>query len=94
MPANQSLQTVIANIDHSVNIEHFFDFWGRSPGDSRHQWQVLTEDGGHTIAGLVDYGDAGGQVLALADVGIFVSAGGTPQNLTFWRNLVRYARSR
>jgi len=56
--------------------------------------QVLTEDGGHTIAGLVDYGDAGGQVLALADVGIFVSAGGTPQNLTFWRNLVRYARSR
>jgi hypothetical protein len=43
---------------------------------------------------LLDHGDAGGQVLVLADVGILGSAGGEPQNLTFWRNLAEYARSR
>jgi hypothetical protein len=40
---------------------------------------------------LVDHGEAGGQVLALADLGILASGWGGPDNLPFWRNLARYA---
>jgi hypothetical protein len=56
---------------------------------------VLAQEDGKVMAGLVDYGDGGGQVLALADVGILGNASSTPsRNLTFWQNLARYARSR
>jgi hypothetical protein len=55
---------------------------------------VLAESEGEPAVALLDHGDAGGQVLVLADVGILGSAGGEPQNLTFWRNLAQYARSR
>jgi hypothetical protein len=56
---------------------------------------VLAQEDGKVMAGLVDYGDAGGQVLALADVGILGNASNTAsRNLTFWQNLARYARSR
>lgn len=44
---------------------------------------------------LVRYGDAGGEVLVLADVGILGSTGEpTLTNLPFWRNLAEYARAR
>ncbi len=49
---------------------------------------------GRIVIGLVDYGDAGGQVLALADVGLLSSDAGTPRNLRLWQNLAQYARSR
>jgi len=56
---------------------------------------VLAQEDGKVMAGLVDYGDAGGQVLALADVGMLGNASSTAsRNLTFWQNLARYARSR
>ena len=45
-------------------------------------------------AALVDYGDGGGQVLALADVGMLGAGEEEPANLPFWLNLARYARSR
>jgi hypothetical protein len=56
--------------------------------------QVLASaDGGPALV-LVQVGEAGGQILALADVAL-LSAGSTePQNLPFWQNLARYARSR
>jgi hypothetical protein len=54
---------------------------------------VLAHSDGETVAALVDYGNAGGQVLALADVGI-LGAANEPHNLAFWRNMARYARSR
>ena len=38
-------------------------------------------------------GSAGGEVLALADLGFVGSAAAQPANLQFWRNLARYARS-
>ena len=41
---------------------------------------------------LVNYGDAGGQVLVLADVGM-LGSGVEPAHFTFWQNLARYARS-
>jgi hypothetical protein len=40
----------------------------------------------------VDYGQSGGQVLALADVGILGAEWGTPANLRFWQNLAEFAR--
>jgi hypothetical protein len=40
---------------------------------------------------LVDHGNRGGQVLALADLGILASGWDGPENLRFWQNLARYA---
>ena len=56
--------------------------------------QVLAWAEGRIVIGLVDYGDAGGQVLALADAGLLGNDGGTPRSLKLWQNLARYARSR
>jgi hypothetical protein len=48
---------------------------------------------GRSMAGLVTYGSNGGEVLALADMGI-LNGRGEPDNFTFWQNLTAYARSR
>jgi hypothetical protein len=56
--------------------------------------QVLGRAGAEPAIGLVEYGDAGGQVLVLADVGLLGSNIDWPVNLAFWQNLARYARSR
>jgi hypothetical protein len=55
---------------------------------------VLARVNGQPVAGLIDHGDAGGQVLVLADVGILGAGWGEPVNLPFWRNLARFAASR
>ena len=55
--------------------------------------QVLARAGGELSVALIDYGNAGGQVLALADVGLLASDGGEPANLGFWQNLAQYALS-
>jgi hypothetical protein len=54
--------------------------------------QVLARAGGEPVAALLEVGDAGGQVLVLADVTILSAGWSTPNNLPFWRNLARYAR--
>jgi hypothetical protein len=59
--------------------------------------ETLTGSDGRPVVGLVDYGEAGGQVLILADVGILGFAGFAPperDNLDFLRNFARYARIR
>ncbi len=56
--------------------------------------QVLAQAGAEPVVGLVDYGDAGGQVLVLADLSLLGASNGHPANLAFWQNLARYARSR
>ncbi|MGD8627037.1 MAG: alpha/beta fold hydrolase, partial [Anaerolineae bacterium] len=59
--------------------------------------EILAEVDGQPAVALVEYGEAGGQVLVLADVGILGFAGHEPsesRNLTFLRNLARYARTR
>jgi pimeloyl-ACP methyl ester carboxylesterase len=59
--------------------------------------EILAQVDGRPAAGLVEHGEAGGQVLILADVGLLGFAGfGPPEgdNLTFLRNLARYARTR
>ena len=55
--------------------------------------QVLARVDGEGAVALVDYGEGGGQVLVLADVGMLGADGGEPTNLPFWLNLARYARS-
>ena len=55
---------------------------------------TLAQVEGALVTALVDYGDAGGQVLVLADVGTLGAKWGPPVNLSFWRNLAEYARSR
>lgn len=46
--------------------------------------------GGVTVAAVIDQGQ--GQVLVLADVGMFGTANEEPINLRFWQNLAEYAR--
>jgi hypothetical protein len=53
--------------------------------------QELVEAEGQPVVVLVDAG-GGGQVLVLADVGMLTTSRGVPPNLTFWRNLARFAR--
>ena len=52
---------------------------------------VLAHVDGEPAVVLVDHGEAGGQVLALADLGILASGRTGPANLPFWQNLARYA---
>jgi hypothetical protein len=40
---------------------------------------------------LLEHGRKGGQVLALADLGILASGWSGPENLRFWQNLARFA---
>jgi hypothetical protein len=56
--------------------------------------QVLASAGGAPALAIVNYGDAGGQVLILADVAFLTAGWSEPENLPFWRNLANYARSR
>ncbi|MBN1136639.1 MAG: M28 family peptidase [Anaerolineae bacterium] len=59
------------------------------------QFEIVAETGGQTVVALVRYGDAGGEVLVLADLSILGSSGEpTLANLPFWRNLAGYARNR
>jgi hypothetical protein len=63
-----------------------FDLPGSASG------AVLARMEGQPVAALLDFGNAGGQVLVLADVGILGSGWGEPHNLRFWQNLAQYAR--
>lgn len=56
--------------------------------------QVLARVGSEPVVAVQSVGARGGQVLVLGDLGLLGSDGGSPANLTFWRNLARYARSR
>jgi hypothetical protein len=62
------------------------------------QWgEMLADAGGEAAVGLVDYGDAGGQVLALSDLGLldlYNPRSSERDNLDFLRNLARYVRER
>ena len=52
----------------------------------------LAKSNDQTVVGLVRYGDKGGQVIILADVGIMYFAKmGAPYNQPFWQNLADYA---
>ena len=56
--------------------------------------QVLARIGSEPVVAIQSVGTRGGQVLLLGDLGLLGADGGVPANLTFWRNLARYARSR
>jgi len=59
--------------------------------------EALAEAQGQVAVGLMDYGSAGGQVLALSDLGsldLYNPREGERDNLDFLRNLARYARDR
>jgi hypothetical protein len=59
--------------------------------------ETLAQVNGETAIGLTDYGGAGGQVLALSDLGsldLYNPGEGERDNFDFLRNLARYARGR
>jgi hypothetical protein len=83
-PLMEGLRTLELGEDNGVP----FDLSKESEG------QVLASASGAPALALLDYGDAGGQVLVLADVAILSAGWSEPQNLPFWQNLARYARPR
>jgi hypothetical protein len=54
----------------------------------------LAQTNGRPIIGLVDYGDQGGQVLVIADLGILKDDGVGAKNMDFVKNIASYARTR
>jgi hypothetical protein len=56
--------------------------------------QILAQAGAEPVVALAAYGTQGGEVLALADVGLLSADWIKPVNLAFWRNLARYSSSR
>jgi len=46
------------------------------------------------IVGLVNYGDLGGQILVIADLGILQADRVGAKNLDFLKNIARYAKER
>lgn len=69
-----------------------------APGNGRAisapRGRVLATAGPEVAATLVSVGASGGEVLALADLGMLGVQGNAAPNLTFWHNLARYARAR
>jgi len=52
----------------------------------------LAQVNGRTIIGLVDYGNQGGQVLIISDLGILKDNGPGAKNMNFVKNIATYAR--
>ena len=57
-------------------------------------FNTLARSGEALAAVRLDFGGAGGEVVALADIGLLISRSGQPTNFRFWQNLVDYARDR
>jgi hypothetical protein len=55
---------------------------------------VLANAGGRPVLALVEYGDAGGQVLVVGDLGLLSDFGAGGKNLVLLMNLARYAWER
>jgi hypothetical protein len=58
--------------------------------------ETLADMQGHPVMALVPYGDAGGEVLVMADLGVLGAGWGEEMihNLQLWLNLAEYARDR
>jgi hypothetical protein len=58
--------------------------------------ETLAEAHGDAVIALVPYGEAGGKVLVIADLGILRAtwAEEVPRNLQLWVNLAQYAKNR
>ncbi len=58
--------------------------------------ETLADVQGDAVMALVPYGDAGGEVLVIGDLGIMRAGWGEemPHNLQLWLNLAEYARER
>lgn len=67
---------------------------GNGRAISAPQGRVLAMAGSHVATALVPVGSTGGEVLALADLGILGHHSSSAPNATFWHNLARYARTR
>lgn len=67
---------------------------GNGKALSASRGRVLAMAGSEVAASLVTVGSAGGEVLALGDLGMLGAQGYTVPNVNFWHNLARYARTR
>ena len=57
-------------------------------------FDALARAGMSLAAARLDVGESGGEVIALADIGLLVSWRSEPTNFRFWQNLADYARNR
>jgi hypothetical protein len=54
----------------------------------------LVSAAGSPIVGLVDYGNKGGQILVIADIGILQGDSNGTKNMDFLMNIAEYAKTR
>jgi hypothetical protein len=75
----------------TANARYLTFYEGQGVPFSMENGTELFRAAGSPIVGLVDYGDKGGQVLVIADLGILQADALGARNLEFLKNIARYA---
>jgi hypothetical protein len=85
--------TARATVEHPLteNAGYLTFYEGQGVPFSMENGTELFRAAGRPIVGLVDYGDQGGQILVIADLGILQADSQGPRNLEFLRNIARFA---
>ncbi|MGE5376669.1 MAG: M28 family peptidase [Bacteroidota bacterium] len=73
------------------NARYLTFYEGQGVPFSMKKGTELFRAAGSPIVGLVDYGDKGGQVLVIADLGILQAGSQGAKNIEFLKNIARYA---
>ena len=88
-------EVVQAVAEHPLTVEagYLTQFGGNGVPIRMNSGLVLARSEGNAVIGLVDYGNLGGQVLVVADLGL-LQADNKAKNMNFIQNLAHYARWR
>lgn len=86
----------LSTTDHPLthNAEYITFYEGNGIPFDLATGTVLFQAGGNPMVGLVDYGDKGGQVLVVADLGILQTDMQGSKNMEFIKNVASFARTR
>lgn len=84
----------LSAVEHplTANAKYLTFYEGKGVRFGMDTGTVLFQADGYPIVGLVDYGDQGGQVLVIADLGILQIDFQGPKNMEFVKNIAAYAR--
>jgi hypothetical protein len=87
--------TVLAVSEHPlmVNASYLTFQSGNAVGFRMQTGLDLARSAGNPVIGLVEYGEQGGQVLVIAELGIIHDTSGS-KNMEFMKNIAQYARMR
>ena len=86
----------VAATEHplTANAEYLFFYDGQSVPFRMETGLELIRAAARPLVGLVDYGNQGGQILVIADLGILQVDSNGAKNIEFLKNIARYASTR